>query len=120
MKKIIALAVAAAAAPAFAAVSISGSTEFSYSDLDNNSGTGGNTTTAGMEQTVISFAGSSELSNGTTISASATLNNDGGTITTDNGATAITLSGAWGTLGLGDVGGPLDSRDGAAAATAGA
>ena len=111
MKKLIALAVAAASMPAMAAVSISGSTEFSYSDKDAG-------TTAGMEQTVVTVSGSSEMDNGMTISASTSMLNDGTDIVSDNGDTSITVAGSFGTLNLGDVAGPLDSMDGVAIATA--
>jgi len=111
MKKLIALAVAAASVPAMAAVSVSGATEFSYSDKAA-------ATTAGIEQTVITVSGSSELDNGMTISASSSMLNNGTNVVTDNGDTAITLAGSFGTLNLGDVAGPLDALDGAAIATA--
>ena len=111
MKKLIALAVAAASMPAMAAVSISGASEFSYSDTDA-------ATTAGMEQTVITVSGSSEMDNGMTISASSSMINDGSNIGSDNGATSITIAGSFGKLNLGDVAGPLDALDGAAIGTA--
>ena len=113
MKKLIALAVAAASMPAMAAVSISGASEFSFSDKDGASGT-----TAGMEQTVVTVSGSSEMDNGMTISASSSMLNDGADIVSDNGATSITIAGSFGKLNLGDVAGPLDALDGAAIGTA--
>jgi len=127
MKKLIALAVAAASVPAMAAVTISGSTEVSYSKKD----AGVATTVAGSsvaaateskqvatENTTISFAASSELDNGMTVSTSIALFSSANALSNDGGEGAVTVAGSFGSLSVGDVGGPLDSRDSQAAATA--
>ncbi|MGB0958013.1 MAG: porin, partial [Litorivicinus sp.] len=110
MKKIIALAVAAAAAPAFAAVSISGTTEVSYSKTDA-------ATTLSTEKVALNVAASGELDNGMTVSTGITLWNAGNALNNDGGEGAITLAGAFGSLSVGDVAGPLDALDGVAVAT---
>ena len=127
MKKLIALAVAAAAMPAMAAVSISGAIEVSYSDKD----AGEKTTVAGAsvaaqtesttiatEQATLTVAASSEMDNGMTVSTSYTFKGAGDAVTNDGGEGAITVAGAFGSVSVGDVAGPLDARDGQAAATA--
>jgi len=129
MKKLIALAVAAAAAPAMAAVSLSGGVEVSYSSVDAKvadvSVAGGTASSAaaasktvGTEQVTLGVSASSELDNGMTISTSYTIHGAGDVITNDAGEGSITVAGSFGSLSVGDVGGPLDGRDGNAAATA--
>jgi len=129
MKKLIALAVAAASVPAMAAVTISGQTEVSYSNTDAKvagvSVAGGTASTAaaksktlGTEDTSVTFAASSELDNGMAISTSYTLFSAGNAVSNDGGEGAITIAGSFGGLSVGDVAGPLDARDGQAAATA--
>jgi len=127
MKKLIALAVAAAAMPAMAAISLSGGVEVSYTSQDAGTaiGTGGGSNaavteskTVGTEQATLGVSASSELDNGMTISTSYTLHSAGDAVTNDGGEGSITLAGSFGSLSVGDVGGPLDGRDGQAAATA--
>ena len=129
MKKLIALAVAAAAMPAMAAVSISGAIEVSYSDTDAKvagvSVAGGAASTAaaasktmGTEQATLTVSASSEMDNGMTVSTSYTFKGAGDAISNDGGEGAITVAGAFGSLSVGDVAGPLDARDGQAAAAA--
>ena len=127
MKKLIALAVAAAAMPAMAAVSISGAIEVSYSNKDAGTATGLNggasaavaqSKTIGTEQATLSVAASSEMDNGMTVSTSYTFKGAGDAVSNDGGEGAITVAGAFGSLSVGDVAGPLDARDGQAAATA--
>jgi len=127
MKKLIALAVAAAAAPAMAAISLSGGVEVSYTNQDagNAVSVAGSTAaavaeskTVGTEQATLGVSASSELDNGMTISTSYTLHSAGNAVTNDGGEGSITVAGSFGSLSVGDVGGPLDGRDGQAAATA--
>jgi len=127
MKKLIALAVAAAAAPAMAAISLSGGVEVSYTNQDagNAVSVAGSTAaavaeskTVGTEQATLGVSASSELDNGMTISTSYTLHSAGDAVTNDGGEGSITVAGSFGSLSVGDVGGPLDGRDGNAAATA--
>jgi len=127
MKKLIALAVAAAAAPAMAAISLSGGVEVSYTNQDagNAVSVAGSTAaavaeskTVGTEQATLSVSASSELDNGMTISTSYTLHSAGNAVTNDGGEGSIKIAGSFGSLSVGDVAGPLDSRDGQAAATA--
>ena len=129
MKKLIALAVAAAAMPAMAAVSISGAIEVSYSDKDAGvagvSVAGGAASTAtaasksmATEQATLTVAASSEMDNGMTVSTSYTFKGAGDAVSNDGGEGAITVAGAFGSVSVGDVAGPLDARDGQAAAAA--
>jgi len=127
MKKLIALAVAAASVPAMAAVSLSGGVEVSYSNKDAGTAqavAGGaaaavaESKTIGAEQVTLGVSASSELDNGMTISTSYTIHGAGDAVTNDGGEGSVTVSGAFGSLSVGDVGGPLDGRDGQAAATA--
>jgi len=127
MKKLIALAVAAASVPAMAAVSLSGAVEVSYSNQDAgtaNNVAGGSVAavteskTIGAEKATLNVAASSELDNGMTVSTSYTLFSAGNALSNDGGEGAITISGAFGSVSAGDVAGPLDARDGQAAATA--
>ena len=128
MKKLIALAVAAAAMPAMAAVSVSGSYNVEYVDASDKSAVGtaqfldGTTTTTvsatnNNSKTVQSYdvdvavSASAEMDNGMTISASLEADD------TDNDG-SVTISGAFGSIAMGDVAGALDALDGAAAATA--
>jgi len=127
MKKLIALAVAAAAAPAFAAVSLSGGVEVSYTNQDagNAVSVAGSTAaavaeskTVGTEQATLAVSASSELDNGMTISTGFTLFSADNALSNDGGEGSITVAGSFGSLSVGDVAGPLDARDGQAAATA--
>ena len=127
MKKLIALAVAAAAMPAMAAVSISGAIEVSYSNKDAGTAqavAGGasaavaESKTIGTEQATLSVSASSEMDNGMTVSTSYTFKGAGDAVTNDGGEGAITVAGAFGSVSVGDVAGPLDARDGQAAAAA--
>ena len=129
MKKLIALAVAAAAMPAMAAVSISGAIEVSYSDKDAGvagvSVAGGTASTAtaasksmATEQATLTVSASSEMDNGMTVSTSYTFKGAGDAVSNDGGEGAITVAGAFGSVSVGDVAGPLDARDGQAAAAA--
>ena len=105
MKKLIALAVAAAVtAPAMAAVSISGAMEVVYSSENK---------TMNTEDADLNVAASTELNNGMTLSGGFGI--DGGV---EDGSGSMTLSGAFCTLGLGDVAGAIDANDGSPAGTA--
>jgi len=106
MKKIIALAVASAfVAPAMAAdISVSGGLTYAYIQSDK-SGTG-DILTADDNQVV--FTATSETSNGYSVSGKFTVVDDA-TGETDHQGTALTISGPFGTLGLGDNSGALDA-----------
>ena len=127
MKKLIALAVAAAAMPAMAAVSVSGSYNVEYVDSTDKSPVGTAFTTAGVAGAVtaanastskvqsydvdVAVSASSEMDNGMTISASLEADDS------DNDG-SVTISGAFGSIAMGDVAGALDAVDGAAIGTA--
>jgi predicted porin len=106
MKKIIALAVASAfVAPAMAAdISVSGGLTYAYIQSDKT-GTG-DILTADDNQVV--FTATSETSNGYSVSGKFTVVDDA-TGETDHQGTALTISGPFGTLGLGDNSGALDA-----------
>jgi len=106
MKKIIALAVASAfVAPAMAAdISVSGGLTYAYTQSDK-SGTG-DTLSADDNQVV--FTATSETANGYSVSGKFTVVDDA-TGETDHQGTALTISGPFGTLGLGDNSGALDA-----------
>jgi len=53
-----------------------------------------------------------------TISSGITLRSSGNALSNDGGEGSIKIAGSFGSLSVGDVGGPLDARDGQAAATA--
>ena len=109
MKKIIAAAVASAfVAPAFAAdVTLSGYAEFSHQDVNGeNSAT---STTSIVDDTNIVVRASDELGNGMSITATLNVNQDGGTE-----SQAVSLSGEFGSLTVGDTAGAIDAVDGAA------
>ena len=114
MKKLIALAVAAASVPAMAAVSISGGAEVSYNDATNSSNV--TTKSMGTEQVDVTVSASSELDNGMTISTGITMRSAGNALNNDGGEGQISITGAFGTLSVGDVAGALDAVDGAVAA----
>ena len=119
MKKLIALAVAAAAMPAMAAVSVSGSYNVEYVDKsDMTATTDAAVTAANKDQSQVqsydvdvAVSASAEMDNGMTISASLEADDS------DNDG-SVTISGAFGSIAMGDVAGALDAVDGAAAATA--
>ena len=104
MKKLIALAVAAAAMPAMAAVSVSGSYNVEYVD---------NSTTKKVQSydVDVKVSASAEMDNGMTIKANLEADD------TDNDGD-ITITGAFGSIAMGDVAGALDAVDGAAIGTA--
>ena len=106
MKKLIALAVAAAAMPAMADISLSGSTRVEYVDNDS-------TTEISRSDLDLNITATSEMDNGVAVKTSFQADDD------DTSAN-ITLSGAFGSLSIGDadMGGALDSVDGAAVGTA--
>jgi hypothetical protein len=106
MKKIIAIAVAGAfAAPAFAAdITVTGGLTYAYTQSDKSST--GDTLSADDNQVV--FTATSETSNGYTVSGKFTIVDDA-TGETDHQGTALTVSGPFGTLGLGDNSGALDA-----------
>ena len=104
MKKLIALAVAAATMPAMAAVSISGSMNVVMSTENDT------IDTATSEMVV---TGSSEMDNGMTVSGSFAF--DGGD---ESGTGSVTVTGAFGSLAMGDVAGAIDAKDGSPAGTA--
>jgi hypothetical protein len=113
MKKIIALAVAGAfVAPVYAAdVTVSGDLEYFYYNED-----GGSASLQGGSQ-IITFKATSELDNGMTVSGSMNIltngeteANDGSTAIVDSdGGENITVSGAFGSVAVGDVSSALDN-----------
>lgn len=112
MKKLIALAVAAAAMPAMAAVSVSGSYNVEYVDSsDKTAGGGADKTEVQSYDVDVAVSASSEMDNGMTISASLEADDS------DNDG-SVTISGAFGSIAMGDVAGALDAVDGAAIGTA--
>ena len=129
MKKLIALAVAAAAMPAMAAVSVSGSYNVEYVDKSDKSAIGTAFKTGGTAATDqvtaankdskqvqsydvdVAVSASAEMDNGMTISASLEADDS------DNDG-SVTISGAFGSVAMGDVAGALDAVDGAAIGTA--
>jgi len=106
MKKIIAAAVATAfVAPAFAAdVTLSGALTYNYISTDK-ANTGDKVSN---DDNKIVVTATEELANGISVKGNFNLVDDttGGL---DNQGTSLTLSGAFGTLGLGDVSGALDA-----------
>ena len=113
--------------PAMAAVSISGAIEVSYSDKDAgdaNTVAGSSVAavtesqTIATEQATLTVSASSEMDNGMTVSTSYTFKGAGDAVSNDGGEGAITVAGAFGSVSVGDVAGPLDARDGQAAAAA--
>jgi len=106
MKKIIALAVASAfVAPAMAAdISVSGGLTYAYTQSDKSGA--GDTLSADDNQVV--FTATSETANGYSVSGKFTVVDDA-TGETDHQGTALTISGPFGTLGLGDNSGALDA-----------
>ena len=104
MKKLIALAVAAASMPAMAAVSVSGSYNVEY--VDDSS-----TKEVQSYDVDVAVSASAEMDNGMTISASLEADD-----TDDDGS--VTISGAFGSIAMGDVAGALDAVDGEAIGTA--
>ena len=106
MKKIIALAVAGAfVAPAMAAdITVSGSMTYAYTQSDKANT--GDTLSADDNQVV--FTATSETSNGYAVSGKFTVVDDA-TGETDHQGSALTISGPFGTLGLGDNSGALDA-----------
>ena len=112
MKKLIALAVAAAAMPAMAAVSVSGSYNVEYVDSsDKTVGGGADTSKVQSYDVDVAVSASAEMDNGMTISASLEADDS------DNDG-SVTISGAFGSIAMGDVAGALDAVDGAAIGTA--
>jgi len=106
MKKIIALAVASAfVAPAFAAdVTLSGGLTYAYTQSDKAST--GDTLSADDNQ--IAVTATTETANGLSVSGTFKIVDDA-TGETDHQGTALTISGPFGTLGLGDNSGALDA-----------
>ena len=113
MKKLIALAVAAAAMPAMAAVSVSGSYNVEYVDKSDKStvNPGADSKQVQSYDVDVAVSASSEMDNGMTISASLEADDS------DNDG-SVTISGAFGSIAMGDVAGALDAVDGAAIGTA--
>ena len=121
MKKLIALAVAAAAMPALADITLSGSTRVEFVDqkateASQNTNADNNATASksfARSDLDLNISASSEMDNGVAVSTS--FQADDG-----DGSANLTLSGAFGTVAMGDadMGGALDSVDGAAIATA--
>jgi len=106
MKKIMAFAVASAfVVPVMADVNVSVNTEFFMSSVD------GEQTLSGGDQ-IVSFSGSSETSNGYTVSGSMNILASGAeedtTVTTDGGE-SISLAGPFGSISVGDVASGLDN-----------
>jgi len=106
MKKIIALAVASAfVAPAFAAdVTLSGGLTYAYTQSDKAAT--GDTLSADDNQ--IAVTATTETANGLSVSGTFKIVDDA-TGETDHQGTALTISGPFGTLGLGDNSGALDA-----------
>jgi hypothetical protein len=106
MKKIIALAVAGAfVAPAMAAdLTVTGGLTYAYTQSDKSAT--GDTLSADDNQVV--FTATSETSNGYSVTGKFTVVDDA-TGETDHQGTALTISGPFGTLGLGDNSGALDA-----------
>jgi len=106
MKKIIALAVAGAfVAPAMAAdISVSGGLTYAYTQSDKT-GTGD---TLNADDNQVAFTATSETANGYSVSGTFKVVDDA-TGETDHQGTALTISGPFGTLGLGDNSGALDA-----------
>ena len=104
MKKIMAFAVASAfVVPVMADVNVSVNTEFFMSSVD------GEQTLSGGDQ-IVSFSGSSETSNGYTVSASMNvLTNDSENAVDTDGGESITLAGPFGSVSVGDVASGLDN-----------
>jgi hypothetical protein len=102
MKKIIALAVASAfVAPVMAAdVSISGLSEFTFKDANG-------TTTADFTDNAIYVGASTETANGLTVTAAMNITGAGA----DDGSDALTVSGPFGEVTMGDVSGATDKFD---------
>jgi len=106
MKKIIALAVAGAfVAPAMAAdLTVTGGLTYAYTQSDKSNT--GDTLSADDNQVV--FTATSETSNGYSVTGVFKVVDDA-TGETDHQGTAMTISGPFGTLGLGDNSGALDA-----------
>jgi len=106
MKKIIALAVASAfVAPAFAAdVTLSGGLTYAYTQSDKAAT--GDTLSADDNQ--IAVTATTETANGLSVSGTFKIVDDA-TGETDHQGTALTISGPFGTIGLGDNSGALDA-----------
>jgi len=106
MKKIIALAVAGAfAAPAMAAdLTVTGGLTYAYTQSDK-ANTGDNLS---ADDNQVVFTATSETSNGYSVTGKFTVVDDA-TGETDHQGTALTISGPFGTLGLGDNSGALDA-----------
>ena len=104
MKKIIAAAVAAAfVVPAYAAdVTVTGSVEFNINDTDG--------TTATATDTAFKVAASSETATGISVSADMNVQLNDQTIA-GNGGDSLTLSGAFGTVDMGDTSSAADQFD---------
>ena len=121
MKKLIALAVAAAAMPAMADISLSGSTRVEYVDQEatttaQNTGADNNAVASksfARSDLDLNITATSEMDNGMAVSTS---------FQADDGDSSanLTISGSFGTVAMGDadMGGALDSVDGAAVGTA--
>jgi len=106
MKKIIALAVAGAfVAPAMAAdLTVTGGLTYAYTQSDKANT--GDTLSADDNQVV--FTATSETSNGYSVTGKFTVVDDA-TGATDHQGTTLTISGPFGTVGLGDNSGALDA-----------
>jgi hypothetical protein len=106
MKKIIALAVASAfAVPAVAAdITVGGAMAYAYTQSDVT-GTGD---TLSADDNQIFVSASTETANGLTITGKVTVVDDA-TGETDHQGTSMTISGPFGTVGLGDNSGALDA-----------
>jgi predicted porin len=107
MKKIIAAAVATAlVAPAFAAdVSVSGTTIFNY--ITDDRATKGDK--VATDDQAITVKATQELSNGMTVTSAFNLVHDGTGNDLDNQGSNLAVSGAFGTVAIGDVSGALDA-----------
>lgn len=106
MKKLVALAVAGAfVVPAYADISIDGNMELSYVDTQSTAAS----STSVAEDGNIRFTAKGQTANGIGVSAIINLESDG----TRNGSgnQGLVLSGAFGTVALGDTDGVLDAMD---------
>jgi len=104
MKKIIALAVAGAfVAPAFAAdITIGGSVGYIFANSDDTA-----TSVSNLDANNIAVTATDELANGMTVTGTFNLESDQA-VTTDDGSN-LKISGAFGSIAMGDVAGAADS-----------
>jgi outer membrane protein OmpU len=105
MKKIIAVAVATAfVAPVMAAdVTLTGAMEMTFASENNGTATA----TTFQEDSVFTVKATEELANGVTVSADISIDGNGD----DDGGSSLTLSGAFGSVDIGETSGAIDAID---------